>query len=1297
MCASPCLKTLRNNIESSNNIQQYHNHRIISNNVDISLSWLDKNTCLEDDDDVCETKRILQDIKAAASFHTNSDDLIKSIDTNPEKIVFLVISGIEAANTTTFQTIHALKQIDSIFVYCLEKQIYEPLRMCQSYSKIVDIFNTQDELCSSIKKTLDDLNKQFAAFTLFNQKQKSMRNLTKDSICFLWYQLLKDILWKMPRTDDWKIRMVEKCRDYYRGSAHDLKHIGEFETQYQSSDAAKWYSKDTFLYKLINQALRTEDIDGLYTLRYYIEDLCASLKNKYEQFKQLQIELEMPDLTLYRGLRLDRDQLLKLKMNEGNLISTNGFLSASRSMDVAKFYAGWDVSIQTTTDTTEPVLFIINMDVNENKVIVADITAESLMPDELEVLFDLGSIFQINTIIEDDTQKPSKWTINMTASNDGDKILNDYILFKREELEEFDVNILFGEFLYDMGEYHKAERYFENLLSIEDTVQLRYSLGTIYTLKGEYSKALNYFQSAYDRNREILVSMVSESDDIFDIEGTHNMTTQIARTLVGIANVYFHTDNFDEALSNYTDALEIYKTALPDQNIPHIGICLQNMGLIYEERGFHDDAMNSFLRANEIYSTTLPDNHPGKAGLLLNIGNVYKLQNKNDLALKSYTDALNMLKKIYPIKHLSITECINNIGLVYMSSNQYDDALKFFLECLENLDESVLSITQQTVYADIYANTAAIYEKKGSICDAIRYYEQSLLIHETVIKKDGLTVEYLNSDILDEREKEKHSLADLFAYLENLKEGYPNGHPQIARCLRAIAKTLSNDKKYQDALQYYNQLLEIYNKSHPIEYLNLSECLKDVSLIHLAENNYIPALDYAINSYNILQKVFSSKHPEIKITWLFGPKKWSFVPRKWSLVPKKWSFIPQTKLNFSSEKATSSTNFNSDHIRKKIFYLYYHEDKYQEALNVVISVPVQFEDEELETILGQIYLKLGQFDQSIIHSRNALRLSSSDSNTARCYTQLGHAYISQHDDTNAIVYYEKSLEILRRDISDEDILADVLVNMGTIYMNQNHYDDSLLHYLEALNIKKKTDPENKTLIGTINSCVGKLFLKQNNYDEALEYYLQSLEILKNSESNIEIAKIHEAIGVIYHQNQNLEISLKHLLIGLELYEKFKLTENDSQLENILGIVAKVYYDKQDFRMALIYYKRSLAIADENDSSSLVSLLYNICQTHFQMNNVEYGVRYLQQCIEIQETLVDDENDEDLITYKQILSFTQLLLDAKKRKRKLKYKRMFHKRHYQRRKKKYVLKVPVEYSSLIEQFCEQSESSTNQQN
>ncbi|CAF1026720.1 unnamed protein product [Rotaria magnacalcarata] len=1287
MCASTSLKTLRINIPHLNKTEACNKNNTVSNDVNISLLWLDKNTCLQDDEDVCETKRMLKEINNNATFHSDFDGLIKFLEDNLNDTFFLVISGVEATSTTIFQKLHSLKHIDSIFLFCLEKQTYEPLLTDQHPSKIVGIFNTQSELCNSIRKTLDHVRRHFAAFTLFNQKQHSMRNLSIDSIRFLWHQLLKDTLWKISRTDDWKIRMIEKFRDYYRGSANELKDVGEFETQYKSSDAVKWYTKDMFIYKLINQALRTEDIDALYTLRYYIEDLCLDLKNRYEQFRQLHIELEMPSVTLYRGLRLDRDQILKLKMNVKNLISTNGFLSATRSLDVAKFYAGWDEPCQSTTDITEPVLFIINIDVNEDKIIVADIAADSMMPDELEVLFDLGSIFEINSITEDDTQKPSKWTLSMTASNNGEKILNDYILFKRQDMEGFDISIIFGEFLYDMGEYQKAEKYFENLLLTEDTPQRRYSLGMVHCLKGEYDQALYHLQSAYNRYREILLPMASVSQVLFDTDAAQNMLNEMARVSVAIANIHFDTNNPDEALIHYKNALHAYETSIPDSNSPQIGNCLQNIGLIYQQHGSYNEALEKFYQATDIFSKTLPENHPDRAGLLLNIGNIYRLQNQYDLAIESYTSALDMLKKIYPSKHRLITECMNNIGLLHMSKHQYDESLKWFLQCLENYNEFESSNTQNILYVHIHANIAESYEKTDNICDAIRYYEQSLTNFEKAQQDGWRIVKYVNSNDAEEtKETEEKSLTDLFSILENFKELYSGEHPHVPSVLRDIGKAFFNDKKYKDALKYYNQSLEMCTKFQSFEHLDAAACLTDISSIYQIEGDYLKALDYAAESYNVLSKILSSKHPKIK----------SILEHIIHLCNETGESVKASlysaKLRLSCEKEITSDDFDSDGIRKKMFYLYYKQEKYQEALNIVSSKIAIFEDQQSQTILGQIHLKLGQYEQAAFHSRNALTLSSNDSNIVICNTQLGHAYLLQHDKTNALMCYEKCVEILRRDTSDEDELANVLINMGAIYLDQSSYNDSLLHYSEALKIKKKTDPSNNTLVGAITSCIGKSLFKQHNYDEALVHFIEAFEILKQSEDSIELATIHEFIGIIYYEKPDLEISLKHLLIALELYDKLKSTENDSKLENILGTIANVFYDKQDFQAALSYYKKSLIIADNNDSPNLVSTLYQISQVYFQLNNMNYGIEYIKRCIEVQEALVDDENDQDLMSFKQVLSYTQLLNSTRKQKRRRKYKRLFHKKRYQRRmKKKSVIMVPPELGNLITEFCEQSQT------
>ncbi|CAF3960188.1 unnamed protein product, partial [Rotaria sordida] len=94
----------------------------------------------------------------------------------------------------------------------------------------------------------------------------------------------------MSKGDDAKQIMIDKCRLHYNGNPTYLR----------------WYTKTGFIYRLVNQALRTEDIEALLALRFYITDLCECLTREYinnrEYFSGITI-------TLYRRLTLDDNQI----------------------------------------------------------------------------------------------------------------------------------------------------------------------------------------------------------------------------------------------------------------------------------------------------------------------------------------------------------------------------------------------------------------------------------------------------------------------------------------------------------------------------------------------------------------------------------------------------------------------------------------------------------------------------------------------------------------------------------------------------------------------------------------------------------------------------------------------------------------------------------------------------------------------------------------------------------------------------------------------------------------------------
>jgi hypothetical protein len=124
---------------------------------------------------------------------------------------------------------------DSLFIFCVEKEKYEQLLTNANYSKLMNIFTNQQTLMRSTRQTIELIEQQSSVFTL-----------------------------------------------YYRGNKKELENIQQFEKTYTSNNAIQWYTKDCFICRLINKALRTEDIEVLHTFWYFISGLSACLMKDYE-------------------------------------------------------------------------------------------------------------------------------------------------------------------------------------------------------------------------------------------------------------------------------------------------------------------------------------------------------------------------------------------------------------------------------------------------------------------------------------------------------------------------------------------------------------------------------------------------------------------------------------------------------------------------------------------------------------------------------------------------------------------------------------------------------------------------------------------------------------------------------------------------------------------------------------------------------------------------------------------------------------------------------------------------------
>ncbi|CAF1365984.1 unnamed protein product [Didymodactylos carnosus] len=459
--------------------------------------------------------------------------------------------------------------------------------------------------------------------------------------------------------------MIEICRRYYRGNPKQLKLIDEFELEYKPQHAIRWYTRQSFIYKLINKALCTEDIQQLYTFRFFIIDLCTSIKRE--------AMAEQRRIILYRGLKLSNDELKKLIQNRGNFISINGFLSTSRSKEVARMFT-------TTSDrlsTEIGVLYEIVCDLNElnGSTNFADISKHSDFPDE-EVLFDLETTFQILSV--DQIENENIHLIKLKATSEGLEFVQDYNALYREQVKEKTVRVAFGDLLIETGRYDQAQLYFENLYKnspSEDVAIILSNIGLCHDYKCEYENALKY----YNASCQILVS----SDP--------PRAKELARVLNNIGLVLQDTDQYNQALEFLMKSLHIQKKHVQHEH-RYVAQTLNNIGVIYYIRQEYDLALEYNKKSLTLQEKLLSSNHIDIAQTLNSLGLIYQDKSDNLTALEYHVRSLDIKENYLPPNHIKTAQTLNHVGQIYWTKGEYNYALRYHLRSLKMQQECLPSV-----------------------------------------------------------------------------------------------------------------------------------------------------------------------------------------------------------------------------------------------------------------------------------------------------------------------------------------------------------------------------------------------------------------------------------------------------------------------------------------------------------------------------------------------------------------------------------------------------------------------------
>jgi len=150
------------------------------------LIWFDPT--IGKNDDTKQTQDKLREINDYVIFYEDLDLCATYIQLAKNERIFLITSGQQTSKILP-KILH-LRQVDSIFIFCMNIKRYEYL-LTNEYTKIIGIYNDLDRLSKSIREQLNLVDQQIQILNLFGKHEQSTKDLSKESGQFIWFQLFK--------------------------------------------------------------------------------------------------------------------------------------------------------------------------------------------------------------------------------------------------------------------------------------------------------------------------------------------------------------------------------------------------------------------------------------------------------------------------------------------------------------------------------------------------------------------------------------------------------------------------------------------------------------------------------------------------------------------------------------------------------------------------------------------------------------------------------------------------------------------------------------------------------------------------------------------------------------------------------------------------------------------------------------------------------------------------------------------------------------------------------------------------
>jgi len=234
------------------------------------------------------------------------------------------------------------------------------------------------------------------------------------------------------------------------------------------------------------------------------------------------------------------------------------------------------------------------------------------------------------------------------------------------------------------------------------------NMAAVYEDKGDLKKSLELNNKGLDYYKSV------------------NHYLGVSTVLNNIGKLMKLQGEFEEAINLYTESLK-YADLCNDRKGK--AYTIGNIGAIHYTNGNFNEALECFIKAKVMHKEV--DDIYGLTISLNNIGSVYRNLNMLDLALKSYLETYDLCIKSGDLKQQS--NSLLKISMVYGLKKDLKNAEKYGLLSLQKSKDGESASGVLKALNNLYE----IYKKTNNQTNALKYYEQFVVLRDSINTEDN--------------------------------------------------------------------------------------------------------------------------------------------------------------------------------------------------------------------------------------------------------------------------------------------------------------------------------------------------------------------------------------------------------------------------------------------------------------------------------------------------------------------------------------------------------------------------------